>query len=153
MKAAVYESNGEGSELTGLSSLKVNIIRSSRVICAPVESGQNSFDNKVLDPTKVVVTGAIPVRPDGLHLMTIARLNRMWANRDWEFYYASDGVNSQNNLILQTFPTIRDVDKFDFINVELTFVEAMMVSSEMSSPSNSDNTNCRNSGMIQGVRM
>lgn len=153
MTAGVWNNeDGSGEELKGLKSMKVQIVKSARVIGAPVESGQTSFDNKVLDPTKVIVTGVIVIDREGKFRETLKTLNSMWASRAWKFYFASDGFNSQGNLILQTFPTTRDVEKFDWISVELTFVERMLVQKDNKTASSED-TNCKNIGYVQGTQM
>lgn len=150
-RAAVYLDNNFSNELTGFKVMKVQVTDNSRVIGAPVESGQTSFDNKVIDPMKVVVNGIIVIDSSGEYKTTINKLKKMADNRNFEFYSVTDGMNQINNLILQTMPTIRDPDRFDFVQVEIVFVEALLVQSSTGKSENSENSDFRSNGNTQGV--
>ena len=76
----------------------------------------------------------------------------MFANREFEFYAASDGIDSVENLILKTLPTTRSADRYDWISIELTFVEAMNVQTREGTPYNIDNTDNRNIGYVSGSK-
>ena len=149
-KAEIYDENM--SPIKGFKSLKVQIIRDSNVIGAPIESGQTSFDNKVREPTKVIATGVLVIDRKQEYLKTLLKLKKMFANREFEFYAASDGIDSVENLILKTLPTTRNADRYDWISIELTFVEAMNVQTREGTPYNIDNTDNRNIGYVSGSK-
>ena len=99
-KAAVYMDNEFGGELTGLKSMRVQIMPSARIIGAPVETGVTSFDNKVIDPTKVIVRGIVTM-DDGGSASAISGIKTMMANRDFMFYSVSNGQDCGDNSDFQ----------------------------------------------------
>jgi hypothetical protein len=152
MAANIYKSAKAGSSpVEGFSVDKVRQVLKARVIAAPVETGQQSFDNKVLDPFDIVVEGCVVIDDEGKWKKTIQTLRQMYANRKFEFYSASDGVNYYDNLILVELPIERDVSRYDIVSIEAKFVQAMLVQAkEQSSSSNSEDSSTRNLGYCAG---
>lgn len=147
-RAAVYMDNDFGAELVGLKSMSVKIIPSSKIIGAPVETGVTSFDNKVIEPTKVVVKGIVTMGDDmSTHAMN--SINQMMDNRDFSFYSASDGQNCIGNLIMESASSTRDSSRYDFIEYELIFKEALLV--QGSPESSGENSDFQNNGYSAGV--
>lgn len=146
----VYEDDGTNPSnlLSGLKSLTIQANKRARVIAAPVETGHMSFDNKIIDPLQVVVKGIIVIDPESFETTnTIDTLNEMLESRKFKFYSAYDGTEYYPHLILQEFPRIRDVNQIDFLQVTLTFVQAMLVQKQAEpTASNSENSNIRNTG-------
>lgn len=147
--AAIYDQ--DGVKIDGFSSLKIEIKRDSKVIGAPLESGQTSLDNKVREPTQVIATGIVHIDSEGKYRQTLSKLLKIYNSRDFKFCSATDGINSASNLILKTYPTTRSVDKYDWISLELVFVEAMNVQRSGGSPASSDNSDFRNIGYVPSV--
>lgn len=148
-RAAVYMDNNFESELVGLKSMSVKIIPSSKIIGAPVETGVTSFDNKVIEPTKVIVKGVVTIGdPMSVHAMD--GIDQMMYNRDFSFYSATDGQSCVDNLILESAPSTRDSNRFDFIEYELVFKAAMLVQS--SPESSGENSDFQNNGYSAGVK-
>lgn len=152
MAANIYKSSKAGSNpVEGFSVDKVRQVLKARVIAAPVETGQQSFDNKVLDPFDIIVEGCVVIDDEGKWKKTIQTLRQMYANRKFEFYSASDGVNYYDNLILTELPIERDVSRYDIVSIEAKFIQAMLVQAkEQSSPSNSEDSATRNLGYANG---
>lgn len=152
MAANIYKSAKAGSNpVDGFSVDKVRQVLKARVIAAPVETGQQSFDNKVLDPFDIVVEGCVVIDDEGKWKKTIQTLRQMYANRKFEFYSASDGVNYYDNLILVELPIERDVSRYDVVSIEAKFVQAMLVQAkEQKSSSNSEDSSTRNLGYCAG---
>lgn len=148
--AHVYSDNSFGSELTGFSVDSVQCIRKARLIGSPIETGQISFDNKVIDPYDVVVKGTITM--DSLDSgSAISELQKMIDSRDFQFYSVDDGMNGYNDLALVKFPNLREAEKYDWLQVELGFTHVMIVQSDLSSESsNSENSDFRNIGYSGG---
>lgn len=146
----VYEDDGTNPSnlLSGLNSLTIQANKRARVIAAPVETGHMSFDNKVIDPLQVIVKGIIVIDPESFETKnTIDTLNKMLESREFKFYAAYDGTEYYPHLILQEFPRIRDVNQIDFLQVNLTFVQAMLVQKQAEpTAANSENSNFRNTG-------
>lgn len=146
----VYEDDGTNPTnlVSGLKSLTIQAIKRTRVIAAPVETGHMSFDNKVIDPLQVVVKGVIVIDADSIASnKAIDILNGMLESREFKFYAAYDGTEYYPHLILQEFPRIRDVNQIDFLQVNLTFVQAMLVQKQAEpTAANSENSNFRNTG-------
>ena len=147
-KAAVYMDNEFGGELTGLKSMRVQIMPSARIIGAPVETGVTSFDNKVIDPTKVIVRGIVTM-DDGGSASAISGIKTMMANRDFMFYSVSNGQDCIDKLIMESAPSTRDSDRYDFIEYELVFKQARLVQS--STTSAGDNSDFQDNGYSAGV--
>lgn len=152
MAANIYKSAKAGSNpVEGFSVDKVRQVLKARVIAAPVETGQQSFDNKVLDPFDIIVEGCVVIDDEGKWKKTIQTLRQMYANRKFEFYSASDGVNYYDNLILTELPIERDVSRYDIVSIEAKFVQAMLVQAkEQKSSSNSEDSSTRNLGYCAG---
>lgn len=148
-RARVFRDNKFGREVTGFLVDSVKCIRKAKVIGAPIETGQTSFDNKVVEPYDVVVKGTITI--DGSHRATIKILDDMIATRDFEFFSVTDGHNGYSDLALVQFPHERNFEKYDLIQCELVFTHMMMIQKDSGgSPSNSDNSDSRDSGYDGG---
>lgn len=148
-RARVFRDNKFGSELGGFLVDSVKQIPKARVIGAPIETGQTSFDNKVVEPYDLVVKGTIVI--DGTHKPTVHILEYMINNREFEFYSVTDGHNGYSDLALVQFPHERNFEKYDLIQCELVFTHMMMIQRDSGgSPSNSDNSDSRDSGYDGG---
>lgn len=148
-RARVFRDNKFGSEVTGFLVDSVKCIRKAKVIGAPIETGQTSFDNKVVEPYDVVVKGTITI--DGSHRATIKILDDMIATRDFEFFSVTDGHNGYGDLSLVQFPHERNFEKYDLVQCELVFSHMMMIQRDGGgSPRNEDNTDMRDPGYTGG---
>lgn len=145
-RAALYSDNSFGSEVKGFKVMTVKFMPSARIIGAPVETGSISFDNKVNDPTKVVVTGIINIGTEGAE-SALSTLRMMMKNRNFEFYSVSNGEDCYDNLIMESCPETRDASKYDFIECEVVFKEAILISANEVADENSD---FQNGGYISG---
>ena len=151
-RAAVYSDNDWGKEVVGLKSMSIRIDENSDVIGAPVETGHTSFDNKVNRPATAIVSGKIILGDDEAEKAS-DEIGKMIANRKFEFYSVCDGFYFLNNLILRKYSTERKTDEFDFIDVKLEFVEALLIQKQSEKPLNSENSNIRNNGFVSGVNV
>lgn len=147
-KAAVYSDNYFRDEVEGLSALRIQIIPSSRIIGAPVESGEVSFDNKVIDPTKVVVRGNVVIGSEWSDY-AVQTIKRMMENRDYQFYSVCDGKQFMDNLILESAPSTRETDEFDYLKYELTFKQARIV--QKTNEGSGEHSDILRSGFSSGV--
>ena len=148
--AAVFSDNEFGSAILGLNSLRIQIAPSSRIIGAPVESGEVSFDNKVIDPVKVVVRGNVVIDSEYAE-SAIQTINLMMANRDFRFYSVCDGKQYVNNLILESAPSTREVDEYDYLKYELTFKQARVV--QKTNEGAGENADFQKNGFSSGVKI
>ena len=148
-RARVFRDNKFRREVTGFLVDSVKCIRKAKVIGAPIETGQTSFDNKVVEPYDVVVKGTIII--DGSHRATMKILDDMIATRDFEFFSVTDGHNGYSDLSLVQFPHERNFEKYDLIQCELVFSHMMMIQRDGGgSPRNEDNTDMRDPGYTGG---
>lgn len=120
--------NGDGESDKFLDDFVVDRIRvgrKARIIGTPVENGEQRFDNKVLDPKTVTVTGHINVFEGKKEAEN--RLRQMYESREYKFYYVvGKGDGSENffrNLMLQDYDTDEDPEKFELVHVTLVFLE------------------------------
>lgn len=132
----------------GLKSMKIQILPSSRIISAPVENGVSSLDNKVIDPTKVIVRGIVTMDSEDSQ-RAISGIREMMANRDFVFYSVTNGQDCANDLVLESAPSTRDADRYDFIEYELVFKQARLV--QGSATSAGENSDFQNNGYSSGV--
>ena len=149
--SCVYVDNKFGKPLLGFAVDSVRCIQKARVIGAPIETGQVSFDNKVIDPYDLVVRGTIVMAEEESD-NAIEELDKMIANRDYEFYSVSDGASGYDNLTLVKFPNLREAEKFDWYQIELVFTHVMLVQKDslLSKSANSENSDFRNIGYSGG---
>lgn len=147
----VYVDNKFDKPLLGFSVESVRCMKKARVIGAPIETGQVSFDQKVIDPYDLVVRGTIVMAEEKSH-EAIEELDKMIENRDYEFYSVSDGVSGYSDLTLVKFPNLREAEKFDWYQIELVFTQMMLVQKDslLSKSSNAENSDFRNIGYSGG---
>ena len=155
MSAAIYTDNNCSDKVNGFSVASVEMVDSARVIGAPVETGAISFDNKVIDPFTVIVTGHVlcgdpdpKKRQDGLQAER--KIDEMFLNRDFKFYSVSDLDDEYTDLILRRVRSKQDSQHPDWREYELQYVQAMMVQKSYSTsnpkPQNAENTSTRQIG-------
>lgn len=147
----VYVDNKFKKPLLGFSVDSVRCMQKARVIGAPIETGQVSFDQKVIDPYDLVVKGTIVMAEEKSH-EALEELDKMIANRDYEFYSVSDGASGYDNLTLVKFPNLREAEKFDWYQIELVFTHMMLVQKDslLSKSANTENSDFRNIGYSGG---
>lgn len=143
-----YICDENGAPIEGFEVFTVRTTYRANVIGSPVESGQLSFDNKVVAPYEVRVRGKI-VR-DGNYRQTVAKLRKMLEDRDYKFYSVSDGDGLKRRLILKECPLDREVDMYDLIVIDLVFIQAMLISGENgkvdTTPHDDENSDSRDVG-------
>ena len=149
--SCVYVDNKFKKPLLGFSVDSVQCIRKTRVIGAPIETGQVSFDQKVIDPYDLIVKGTIVMAEESSG-NAMEELEKMIANRDYEFYSVSDGAKGYSDLTLVKFPNLREAEKFDWYQIELVFTHVMLVQKDslLSKSANSENSDFRNIGYSGG---
>lgn len=139
------DENGENA-VTGFNVTGIRVVRSAKVIAAPIESGQESFDNKVIQPLKVVVTGTVLVSDETGAESTIAE---MFASRAFKFYAIREEDRIYQKMILESCPYDRVTTTPDFKVYELTFVEAMLIQDNKYTPANPEDRDTVKSGRVQ----
>ena len=144
---AVYTDNNFGSELSVFKPMRCNVGKSSRLTMSPIETGQKSIDNKVIEPIEVEIVGYVNCANGDDS--GIAKINAMFMNRKFEFYSVTTREGAYDNLILQNAPHDEDVDRFDQVKYTLKFVEAMFIQGRQKGTSTSDNSKFVNSGYRQ----
>lgn len=135
------DNNGK-NRLRGFNCTRIRPRKSANVIGAPVETGQMSFDNKVINPTEIVLEGIVVMTDtDNDPQNTISKIEEMLSNRKFQFYSITTDAQTYKNLILKECPSTNDRDTPDFVTYELTFVEALLVQNDKYTPANPNNTN------------
>lgn len=145
--AVLYAKEGFSEEIRGFKIIDILPNLTSRVIAAPVESGEQSFDNKVIDPYTIKVLGAIV--NEGAVAADVEqaedKIIQMFYNRKYKFYSLSSRSICFDNLILQNAPWSQKSEKPDNDVFELVFVQAMIVQGK-GDPSDGENSNTAASG-------
>lgn len=143
-------SDNEGkSFIKGFSVTNISVRRKANVISAPIESGQESFDNKILLPLEVVVTGSVSAEDDDGAESILAE---MYASREFKFYSVMEEDVLHNNLILKEMPYDRGTKAPDLRIYNLLFVEAMLIQENKYTPANPQNRDTVKSGRIVSGR-
>lgn len=155
MRAAIYKDNNCGSAIGGFSVDSVECIDESRIIGAPVETGAISFDNKVIDPYTVVVTGHIVDAFGDYENNSPGEakndIYEMFLNRDFKFYSVSDNADEYVDLILERVRQTKSASHPDWKSYELRYKQAMLIQKSFESanmsPRNAENSNTRSTGV------
>lgn len=146
----VYSDNDFSIPINGFEVTKFSIVRTSNVIGAPVESGQKSFDNKVVNPVEIKITGVVETENfggDDDHAdFAVSKLNEMQASRKFKFYSVETDCDCYKNLILKDCPFVVNQNEPGWMVYELTFVEAMLVQAVSYTPSRKENASTKKNG-------
>lgn len=135
----------DGSLVDGFSPTSCHVLRQSRVIKAPVEKGTQSFDNKVIDPRIIKITGYVDMTSEKASITT-SKIERMFQNRDFSFYGVSAKEGYFDNMILEKCNSTDHQEKFDLVEYDMEFVEAMLIQGSETGKRDSSNRNFQNSG-------
>ena len=125
MATTIYSDNDFSSEISAFKATNCKVLMRSRVLKAPIESGVQTLDNKVLDPIEIKITGDIEMYRDDAK-SAVAKIKKMFENRKAEFYSLTCRDGAFNNLILQDAPHSESEQRFDIVSYELTFVRAII---------------------------
>ena len=149
-KVSVFSTNDFNGELEAFKAMKVRVEKTSKVIAAPVEGGAMAFDNKVRMPIRLTISGYVDCSDifNGAVRRTLTQLNKMFLNRDFEFYSVATRDGAYDNLILQDCPHEENADKLDLAYFELVFVEALIVQGSQNSVKNLDDEDTINLGYL-----
>lgn len=115
----------DGSAIKGMKSMTMEIASKARTLMAPMETGQQSLDCKVIDPKEVTVTGYVSIDDTD----TLTKLESMHASRRFKFYRVMSGGIVHPNLVLLQFRKARETNMIDMYRVTLVYQEAMMIQS------------------------
>ena len=107
----------------------------SRLIGAPVESGKTEFDNKVIMPLSVEVTGTVTVvnltaengenEQRDYHSILVA-LYKMFNDRSYNTYTIVSKHSIMRNMICENLEIVNTSEKYDVVDVNITFKELMI---------------------------
>lgn len=122
----------------------------SRVLGAPMEDGRTSFDHKVIDPKRIIINGEVIIAEN---TGADTKIREMFNNRSYKFYSVKLDGEEYNKLILQKATHKKSTERIDVVKYTLEYVEAMVVQSAGSSPSNSENSDTRASGFSSTTRV
>lgn len=134
---AICTDNKWENPVTEFFPFKFDIKRPSRVIRAPVESGQAAADNKVLDPIIIKVTGKYMRYADGNDAGHI--IPKLADSKDvLRSVISPDGF--YNNLSITDIETVSETSEVDLITCTITLEEVLLIDSEDSkTPKSEDN--------------
>ena len=135
-----YDNEGKHG-MYGLNVTKIQVREYANAIKAPVETGQMSFDNKVIMPMEVRITGVIETQDKDVARSARSGLSEMIANRKFKFYSVVTDGKTYKNLMLIACPKTIDRDEPDWEIYELTFVEVLLVQNKSYTPANPSDKN------------
>lgn len=148
----VYPSicDGKGNRiLKGFRIENVNVQRRAEVIGAPIELGEKRFDNKVLQPIEVEITGYVQKED---YDQMIKEMVAMWKNRSYEFYWVFTRSGEElHDLCLQTLPFKESPEKFDLLYCTLNFKQIIITKKMRNEPAQVSDKSTAHGGM-KGAR-
>lgn len=152
--AYIYDGEGLKDAISLFRVDSVKKVPKARVIGAPVETGQITFDNKVIDPYDLIVRGTLVLDANGSYKSAKQRIDKMFEERDFKFFSVRDGVDAYKPLVLVSAPQERGIPQVDWLQYELVFTHVMKVQEDgkTTSSSNSENSDFRNTGYTSGSR-
>lgn len=150
---ALYNDNNWSSRVYGFEPFASSVIRGSRIMKAPVESGVLAADSKVLDPIVIKLTGKIN-RLYGTDYMvsnknaikTIAKYADLRIN---EFLSVRTPDGFYNNLVIENVETNGDSKEVDLVTCVITLVEMLIIQGVKNSKTKSpDNKSISRRGFV-----
>ena len=139
------DENGNAT-IDGFHCTKIQVRKYANAIKAPVETGQMSFDNKVIMPNEIRLTGYVDAVSGMDAMKTQQILAEMIASRKFKFYSITTDTETYKNLMLIDCPKTIDRDLPDLALYELTFVEVLLVQNKSYTPANPSDKNTTKSG-------
>lgn len=107
--------------------IDIEVDRRSEGIQHPVEDGTKIFDNKVILPLTVKLTGIV-------HLKNFERIwsyiLKMYECRTYKFFDVLTKTEELNNLMLTEVPKRETSEKWDAVEITLTFQQVMFTKQE-----------------------
>lgn len=136
----------EGKVLENFKVMTIEYGGNARTIKAPIETGQQSLDNKVNDPSTVNVTGYVEVSDKETQEAIIKMKNCV----EFKFLTVIDEDKSVYPLIMESFRKRRDPKTVDLYEYTLVYSEAMLIQSGKGSgkPANPQHSGAVSSGRI-----
>lgn len=119
----------------------VTITKNTLMTSAPCEMGTRFFDNKVLLPQEITITGVIKNDDEGYADQVIEQLNKMRDNRKPEFYCVSTKKETFKNLVCIGFDCKNDREHYDAVPFTLRFKECLLPENDglnVRDPANAD---------------
>ena len=120
------DENGDAT-IGGFHCTKIQVRKYANAIKAPVETGQMSFDNKVIMPNEILLTGYVDAVSSMDAMKAHQILAEMIASRKFKFYTITTDNETYKYLMLIDCPKTTDRELPDLALYELTFVEVRLV--------------------------
>lgn len=152
---------GEGGDETifeDIFSIRDNL--SSKMISAPVESGREFFDNKVIMPREISIEGILPLgnngeRNEGDANKIVQDIKKMFRDHSYKTYTIVTKTDVVENMMCSGLEFLNSKDMFDAVNISISFKELIIaneairesIGSKKSTPANRDNNGTAQSGM------
>lgn len=154
-KVAVYTDNKWNGELSKFYPFRADVIRKTRMMMAPIETGTNSIDNKVLDPIVIKIVGKVGRIGEASGLLydtdeTYRYISSMVDNKKSPLYSVATTDGFYNNLSMSGARLIGEAKELDQTEVELEFTEILLVQGESSKKRDKGNNSRSRSGYIAG---
>jgi len=105
---------------------EVSVTKNTVMTSAPCEMGTKFFDNKVLLPQEITISGLIKNDDEGYADQVIEQLNKMRDSRKPEFYCVSTKKETFKNLVCIGFDCKNDKEHFDAVPFTLRFKECLL---------------------------
>ena len=111
----------------------------ARMIGHPVEDGTTIFDNKVIQPDHVSISGEIYTSESE----TMMKIQEMLRNKEFKFYTISGFALEYENMSLVSVQQRENAENPDTTEVTLEFQEVLKVSARAAIPREAENESTR----------
>lgn len=150
---ALYNSNNWDARVYGFEPFASTVIRGSRIMKAPVESGVLAADTKVLDPIVIKLTGKVNrlygtdyMKSGKNALKVIARYADL---RFDEFLSVRTPDGFYNNLVIENVEVMGETKEVDLVTCVITLVEMLIIQGAKNSKTKTpDNKSLSRRGFI-----
>lgn len=151
---------GQGIIISTINNIRDS--QTSKLIGAPVESGSMVFDNKVIMPRKVDVNGIVSfvsrTNGDRDPQAIFDAVEKMFSERSYNTFTIVSKSKVISNMICETCEITDTTDKYDAVEIALTFKELLVAdaswrSKRIDSASSGDDNDTTSSGTKTASRL
>lgn len=136
----------EGDGIKGFNPISYRDNPTANMIGSPVESGAINFDNKVIQPRKITITGYVLAEEIS---SVLDKLNQMLKDKSFTFYSIVTKDSVLTNMAVVGIQNNGNNDKYDAVEVEVEFQEVLMDDGLGFTSQDGGNSNTTEGGMKQ----
>ena len=141
IKGITGRSSSGGLETFQLVVQSCDVSRRANLIKHPVESNQQVFDNKVLEPRVITIRAYVSAKDQD----TVRKLESIWSNRKFEFYTITTRADTYKNFCCEECSHSEGTEKLDALDYTIRFCEVLKARGR-TQPADVDDSSTQNYG-------